>query len=576
MVGCLQQSTINLDTSNIKNLVSNSTATDYCGTGYAYGYIYNSQAQISALTVIFSSLQAKSNTIVSRAGLSAFAYETQISMSSVTLKNNNISVYGLYADALCGFISGQFNSSCFVQLYKIVLQNLISNVNSISGTSYVSSGIGIVAISVFIDIQQISISNIQLSSQSQTGSVLGASLISLQSQSKILVNRVQTNSISISVTGYTNCYLGGISKVIQSEIQIDYYLSFDMQLYINTQTGNLSLGGAVGNINNSNTILSNSKIIQLYINGQNRNWNMVGGYIGSIMGSNLTQTHSIIFNSSIQSSSSNKEVNIGGFMGISELYSNLTFVDCTVSSILLNSSSEFACSRSVLFIGRVENSSCSVSVLNIINSQAITTALMSRSGGVFGRLYYSDVNATQITLNNINISSLSTTEDSYTTGITTSFGYSSLNLWQSSITSLNLSATSSASNVIAGSIHAQQNSAQFQCTDIIVDNINIQLLALNATRVAYAGMITASLSTAIVQSFNLTHVTIGTVNITFSSSSQYIGLISGYNDLKTILSIVDSKSIGTFLLQGTQYANCEQLTYQTNESGKQYINTRGC
>ncbi|CAL5996241.1 Hypothetical_protein [Hexamita inflata] len=303
---------------------------------------------------------------------------------------------------------------------------------------------------------------------------------------------------------------------------------------------------------------------------------MVGGYTGSIMHTNLTQTNSIVFNSSFQSFSSYNEVNVGGFMGMSELQSNLTYVNCTVSGLLLNSSSNTGCSRSVLFIGRVENSTCSVTVLQIINSQAITSAQMSRSGGVFGRVYFSNVNATQIKLNNLYISSQSTIDDSYATGITTSLGNSSFNLWQSSISNLNLSATSDVSNVIASSIHATQNNADQQVTDIFINNIDINILAYNATRIAYAGMIVAVLNTGSAQTFNMTHVTVGTVNITFISSTQYIGLVNGFNDLKTTFQIIDSKSINTFLVQGTQYENCDQLAYLINAGGKQYINRRGC
>ncbi|CAL6065372.1 Hypothetical_protein [Hexamita inflata] len=574
-IGNTFQSKINVYSTNVYNFTSKSFGVDYCGAGIIFGVIQRSSVQSNNLGIQFSTILAGASNIAARAGTIGFIHLSQIIIESTRITNCNTTVNGTQgAEVYIGQLAGYLDSKCKAEINDMKVEQLVVNSNS-GGSLFASSGIGGMKLNNEVNFLKTSLSNVSMVMQSATGSIFCASVISIILNSSVNFDRLNTFGIQIQGDGSANCYAGSIvSHIGFSSILIRNYQAIQLKLELNAQIGNISIG-AVGYVRNSNVTLQECSIQQLNSSSASQNFNMVGGYIGTILSSSLTQTNSILFNSTI-TAFSNAEANLGGFLGLCYLQSNVIYINCSVDHIQLNSTA-MGGSRSVLFIGRVENSIFSIHLLYITNSIAFTSANMSRSGGLFGRIYYSRANITQIILNNLNISSESKNADSYATGITTSLGWSEFNIHQSKISNLNLTAISQYNNVVAGALHATTDVSNISVVDTHIDRINVNAIVLNDSNSISVGMITCVLSTPEPVLFNLIHLNIGSINVTYSNSKYYfIGLISGYNDLKSIFFIQDSKSEGLYTIQGIQYDNCDQLKYYVNGDGNQYITRKGC
>ncbi|CAL6113100.1 Hypothetical_protein [Hexamita inflata] len=572
-IGNTFQSKINVYSTNVYNLTSKSFGVDYCGAGIIFGVIQRSSVQSNNLGIQFSTILAGASNIAARAGTIGFIHLSQIIIESTRITNCNTTVNGTQgAEVYIGQLAGYLDSKCKAEINDMIVEQLVVNSNS-GGSLFASSGIGGMKLNNEVNFLKTSLSNVSMVMQSATGSIFCASVISIILNSSVNFDRLNTFGIQIQGDGSANCYAGSIvSHMGFSSILIRNYQAIQLKLELNAQIGNISIG-AVGYVRNSNVTLQECSIQQLNSSSASQNFNMVGGYIGTILSSSLTQTNSILFNSTIFASSINSETNIGGFVGFCEIYSKMVITNCSVNLIKLNSTAEW-CSRSILLISRVEYSKISLYMIKITNSQAITFSAMSRSGGIFGRVVYSEVNVTQSILNNLYIFSESSKYDSYATGVTTSLFECSFNIWQSSITNIIFSVTSQLSNIHAGAIHSGISQTITQIADVVIDNIKINLIVFNINNYISSGMIAAVLN--VNNTLFITHVTIGSVNITFSESKSNIGLINGYNELQTIFYIADSKSEGQFVINGTKYSNCDQLKSFINIDGNQYLSTRGC
>ncbi|CAL6048552.1 Hypothetical_protein [Hexamita inflata] len=215
-----------------------------------------------------------------------------------------------------------------------------------------------------------------------------------------------------------------------------------------------------------------------------------------------------------------------------QLFSTTTFVNCSVSSLTLDSSSTTC--RSVLFGGRVENSTCVLTKISVINSNATTqVSPQPRVGSLFGRVYYSTVNATQIFIQNIYLLSQSTNYDSYTGGITSSLGISKFYLNQSSIKNLVMIVTSTQNIALASTIHVTHRDSDAYITDVEVDLIK---MTITSSMSVYASIVSASLDNVGTETntLHLFHFKIGSVQVMYSGTTDdHIGLIDGKSDLAT-------------------------------------------
>ncbi|CAL6018694.1 BspA_family leucine-rich repeat surface protein [Hexamita inflata] len=585
MIGQVSSSTVSVYSTLVNNITLSPSGTDSCYSGLLLGYVSQSQIQTQEVSVYNSSSVARAKNIQVCSGLIAFVQTSTINVNYITFSNDTmqvISVPSTTGNLYSGYIAGQIVSSTNVLIQNINIMNSTQFANCISGNAQISFIVSNINTNSGVTIQQVQVYNITLASTSSAGSSLSGVIVSIASSSQIIISQVLSQDVTINGQGSLKSQIGGIiALLLQSNMTLSNYQAFNQDFYLQTGVGNVSIGSAIGLSQNSNSTIYDCSIEQINYTGKAQEQNMVGGYVGSIISSNLTQSNSVIANSTAFAQSVGGETNVGGFFGFSE-FSATIFYNCTVTSISVSSSS--TTSRSVLFGGKVETSNCTATSIMIVNSNATTpVSAQPRAGGLFGRVYYSIVNATSIQLENIILVAQGTTYDSYCAGISTSLGYSTLNLVSSTLKNINIRVTSQTNNALASTLLGTHIKSTLNVSDVMIDYIYIYASSTLSNAVGFSlgtfiSVVSASLENSGTDKnyLYLTHFTVGSVQITYSSQVQQIGLMDGKSDLSTYYYITDSQSVGLYTVQGTTYANCSPLSYLTDGNGKQYTNRRGC
>ncbi|CAL5996937.1 Hypothetical_protein [Hexamita inflata] len=574
-IGQITFSKLNIAACSVNNQTHSSSTTNSCTAGYLVGSSSSATIFTSEVEVFNSSLKSSSISTQSAAGFIAVVVSSSLNISASFYTSSLLCINPSTSDIFSGYMIGKMSQSTVnINNIEIMNSSVLSNCNG--GDAQASLIIASTDSTSKLNAQNIKLYNSTVSAQSSAGNSFASGVVSTLNSSSLNIENLYIHDSNIKGKGAAGSQGGIISQMLNASMNVRNFQVFDLDCYLQSTVGNASIGGAIGSLQNSDAILSQCSVEQINFTAYGQSWSFVGGYIGSInQSSTITQIDSSITNSTAYGESAGSETNVAGFFAMEQLFSTTTFVNCSVSSLTLDSSSTTC--RSVLFGGRVENSTCVLTKISVINSNATTqVSPQPRVGSLFGRVYYSTVNATQIFIQNIYLLSQSTNYDSYTGGITSSLGISKFYLNQSSIKNLVMIVTSTQNIALASAIHVTHRDSDAYITDVEVDLIK---MTITSSMSVYASIVSASLDNVGTETntLHLIHFKIGSVQVMYSGTTDdHIGLIDGKSDLATSYYITDSQSVGLYSVQGIVYTNCDQLKYYVDANGKQYTNTKGC
>ncbi|CAL6106407.1 Hypothetical_protein [Hexamita inflata] len=588
-IGQVFTSTVNIQYLSMSGVVHNSVGTSMSYTGIGFGYVLSSSIIINQIIINKNNITAFSTSSVSYAGLMAAIVSSQLNVNNVNMITNNLTISG-FADVIGGYIIGQYNTSTNVILEDIQIINSQMNGIGLYGANMASLTIGNIN-TVNVNILQLYIIESLLLVSNDYNSTYVGIVVGKSQYSQIVSEFVQLEQNTLNGTGRLNCYFGGIVGMLNaSNLQTGNYRA--VQLYLNSSSmhNNISTGGVIGQSNNS---IINNSIIQLQeftvinsnISSYGREQSMMGGFIGSIIKSNLSFVDIQIANVSITSTSSftANEVNNGGFVGTVELFSNLLFQNCSALSIQVWCWSNTT-SRAVLFIGKIENSTANFTLIELINSNA-TSKLTNqpRAGGFLGRVYYSTIIATQIYSVNNFVEPIASGDDSYGSGIATSIGNTTFTLQNSRIFNFVVKAQSQTSLVQGSTIFAHTNMSTIQIQDVVVEHPVINVSTSN-TKNVYVGLISAELFSpnGYQNILNINNYFVNMVDVNFNGNDIKFGVIDGQNDMNTKYFISNSHSEGWLNIFeiapkiNQPLSNCADFKKYDNGATQQYTSKTGC
>ncbi|CAL6005537.1 Hypothetical_protein [Hexamita inflata] len=572
--GYISSSNLNFQHTSINNSIIQSKYSNTSHVGFSIGIIQNSEIFINII-VFNSNLYANSSHYDSVSGLVARSIISNLTISDTNFQETEIITMSLFGgDSFTGYIIGDLQQS---NMYctNIIVQS--SSVQTYSlGDAHISILIARAVNNSQINLQSSSIMNTFIKSKNiKIEKLFSSGIISILNSSQLILQDIQIQSVNMSCEGNVGAQGGLVGLIHNAFLSVKQFSAFNIYSYLNTKTQNASLGGAIGIMINSQATLQECsiKLMNLICLGE---YSIVGGFLGLINSSSTVyQSDSRITSSVIYGQSSN-ETNVGGFFGVEQSSSNISFDNCEVSDTRVNSSS--ITSRSVLFGSRIENAKCEVNRITIINSTGTTAAStpQSRVGGLFGRVYYSSITAVQVNMQNVDLSSHSTLHDSSVGAISTSLANSSFIFSQSIIKSISMKSSAENNNYVTVAIFFPTHTkTEVIITDVIVEQILINCSAASVhISVVSAYMWNDGLNRNVIQ---LTHFLINSIQIVYQSSTQqYIGLVDGRNERRTTDYLLsDSKSIGLYTINGVQFQNCDPLTYFVDSYGK-YTTRRGC
>ncbi|CAL5983763.1 Hypothetical_protein [Hexamita inflata] len=570
--GYILRSNLNFQHSSITNSIIQSKGSNTSYVGFSFGYVQNSVIHIN-IKVFDTNLHANSTNLDSVSGLFALSNYSNLIISANLLETDIVTMSLVGADSFTGCIIGDLQQSN-LQCTNITIKS--SSVQSYCyGGAYISILIARAVNNSQINLQSSSIMNTFIETKNQQiERLFSSSVLAILNGSQLILQGINIQSVNMSCEGNFGAQGGLVGQIYNAFLSVKQFSAFNIYSYLSTKTSNASLGGAIGIIINSQTILQECSIKQMNLNCFGE-FCVVGGYLGLINFTTVQQSDSRITSSEIYGQSTN-ETNVGGFFGVEQSRSNISFDNCEVSDTRVNSSS--TTSRSVLFGSRIENAKCEVNRITIINSTGTTAAStpQSRVGGLFGRVYYSNITAVQINMQNVDLSSHSTLHDSSVGAISTSLANSSFIFSQSIIKSISMESSAENNNYVTVAIFFPTHTkTEVIITDVIVEQILINCSAASVhISVVSAYMWNDGSNRNAIQ---LTHFLINSIQIVYQSSTQqYIGLVDGRNERRTTDYLLsDSKSIGLYAINGVQIQNCDPLTYFVDSYGK-YTTRRGC
>ncbi|CAL6010058.1 Hypothetical_protein [Hexamita inflata] len=577
-IGQITFSKLNIATCSVNNQTHSSSTTNSCTAGYLVGSSSSATIFTSQVEVFNSSLNATSISTQSAAGFIAVVVSSSLNISASFYNSSLFSTSATTSNVFSSNVIGKMSQSTVnINNIEIMNSSVLSNCNS--GDALASLIIASADSTSKLNAQNIQLYNTTVSAQSSAGDSFASGVVSILDSSSLNVENLYIHDSKIKGKGTAGSQGGIISQMLNANMNARNIKAFNFDCYLQSTVGNASIGGAIGVLTNSDAILQECAIEQINFTAYGKLWSFVGGYMGSInQSSTVFQIDSIIVNSTAYGESAGAETNVAGFFAMEQLFSTVTFVNCSVTSVAFNSSSTTC--RSVLFGGRVENSTCKITKISITNSNATTAvAPQPRVGSLLGRVYYSSVNATQIFIQNIYLLSQSTIYDSYTGGITTSLGSSTFYLNQSTITNIVMKVTSTENNALAAAIGPTHQNSDLYITDVFIDLIKITAIAYKSSMSIYVSVVSGSVGSSgtDINTMHLTHFKIGSIEVIYSgSSNEFIGLMDGKSDFTTLYYITDSQSVGLYTVSGTVYPNCDPLKYFIDGSGQQYTTRRGC
>ncbi|CAL6010040.1 Conserved_hypothetical protein [Hexamita inflata] len=553
--------------------------------GSVLGYVINGQIEIKQLEIDNANVSAEGTTLFAQAGMIGFEAVAQVTMSQVNIKEQNVTaISGDQTHGAC--VIGQANASVFVlisdlqvsdsQVYTKTTGNAISAASGTIGTLLQCDSYAQITLTV----QKLQLLNIQIQCTSTRVSY-SAGVIGVQNQSTSAINQVSLIQISMAAQGYNNVYQSGIiGSINNDDSSIQDYSAFGLKLTASSTNDNVTTGGAIGCANYSIIILNNCKLEQVIFSATGNDYALVGGYFGSLGQSTANQSQSSIFNSTISGSSANTETNSAGYFALAELSTRMYFEDCSVESIYVTSWS-VTC-RSILFGGRVEGAYVDVTKIRISNSQAITPlSRQPRAGSLFGRVYYSVINAVLVTIENVNLSARGTDCESEVAGVTTSLRDTSIAFRDSTIKNINISSYAKNESAKGSAIHSTSESSSLYIVNVVVENVNMTITQDNSSYPIYAAIIANSLFKAVgyssYGSLQMTHVVVNSITIqTLPITLDYANLVIGYQQYQqTYIQAVDCYSLGTSKIQSWVPLPCSWKV-QEPSTGLTYMRWNGC
>ncbi|CAL6010048.1 Hypothetical_protein [Hexamita inflata] len=497
-------------------------------------------------------------------------------MRSTTINSENITATA-QAQAHAGCLFGLVNATFTIDLYETQVMN--SQVYSKTTGDAISTASGTIGGLLWTQLgtstptfttQYQQLQNIKITSISTQNDSISAGIIALQQAAVSVVNQLSLNSVNIVGQGYDNAYQGGIiGSFLYNDAYVQDYSAFKLSLTAATQTNNVSIGGAVGYVVLAKLNLINCSVEQANIVGTGYFYAFMSGFCGSFQNSKMNQSQSLIFNSTIQGQSLSRESNAAGYFGIAELSTRLYYEDCSVESIFVSAQS-VTC-RSILFGGRIEGAFVDITKIRIANSRAITPlSQQPRAGSLFGRVYYSVVNAVLVTIENVILSAMGTTFESEVSGVTTSLYNTSLAFRDSSIKNINITSYSTVNSARAAALFSTTESSNLYVVNVQLEVINILIQQDNISVPIYAAAIVNCFFVPDTKgSLQMNHVTLNTMNITTipSTVSMTVNTVIGLQQSKeTYVEAIDCYSVGIIRVQTLTSPECQ---WQVQVSGSE-------
>ncbi|CAL6019093.1 Hypothetical_protein [Hexamita inflata] len=589
-VGQIESSQIDISHSSINKLLLNSKQVNIVSVGFIFGIFSQCSSinQVNQITIESSNISVNDQTqaVIGSIGVSISSI---ISIQQVQIQNNNITIKSIKDSAQYLYVGYMFGQIQYNQIS--LLNNKI--INSVMQSSVVSGILMICASianaqNVNIQFTEITIQNISISVASTQKYGLTGLIICKLNDSSMDLQKVQTNNISIIAIGNESCYSGTlVSFVNMSVLKINSFRGQNVSLDLQITSQNSSIGGILGQSNNSNVTLTDCQLDRFNGKSQGNLQSLVGGFIGGIILTNITASDSFITRSIIYANSTTSDTNIGGIVGVIDKNSIAVFRKCNTSflDISCNILTNLVC-RTTLYVGRSdEQSKIDVKQSSVLDSiLTVLSSMQPRVASMFGRIENTVIDASLITVNNITINANGASDNTIGSGVVAVLASSTLTFSYSTITNLRISVSGVSEVGTTGSALCgnQVLSSTLNIMEVIVDKIQITLEAPN--NIIGAAIVGYSLSAGNILVLN--RLTTKYITITYTLSHRTctgicgvnIGLITGLSDNLAKNTVTESVSNGLFTVTGettTTYGPCSEIKYKIDGSSQKF-EPKGC
>ncbi|CAL6054943.1 Hypothetical_protein [Hexamita inflata] len=541
------------------------------------GYSLSTKIYCEKITITDSKLQTESETSNS-AGLIGMSLDSQYIVNYILINKSIISsqaVLNCYSAVILSQSSGDQGT---IDNCKIINIILYSKSQQITYTAVIIAE----TINSFFNILNNQVENISVHVQSSSNLGISAGIIAFSNFSNIKIEKlvllqcnITSNSRFPISSAMIGTFINGINKIISIQLINNIILTLD-QLYQNESNNYWGLSGM--NYNNSTIFINEINILNQIIKVECQLLVSASALISQNINCTININSIVISNSTVDASSFNTinefSVAASGIIGVDNFQNingssviNINNIKLDNISISANSQLKEAYAAGIHAWGyKSQNMLSNIAILN--SNISCSGMKFLRIGGIYAVLIYSfsRLNDIEITNCQFNANSLyvpiNINYDAYCGGIMgTLWNYANMELLSARIYNVNFTITGmitqvytanviglSQGNITLSDIQLRNNIINSSGHNIVASNIVGQFNSKSYDRINSFTLLNS----------NFQSLTISTQNST-TNAIQFVAFVSSIQVPNSIITIINSMSLGYSTSNGIRFNNCDQL-----------------